>query len=254
MKKQVISIAIAVTLGTQNLAMAWSFGLGTATLAEEIANSWSWETSSSTPESKKTPKQKKVQPITPVLDILKKQFEKTKRIHESITGVQKFNTKKLKTEQTDNTSFFLKDPETLYNKNTYLTSTISASLANILKEEEILTSFRESRDAIAKRIEYASLVDKAVSLQTFQETKNRFTQIEKLLNEIEKTKDLKGIAELQSHIIGTLAMIQNETTKLYMVAHLRNSEQSLIKQQKDKHNARILNSKNTKMPTIRFIR
>ncbi|WP_375615760.1 type IV secretion system protein [Bartonella sp. AP58NXGY] len=252
MKKQVISIAVAIMLGTPSLAMAWSFGLGTATLAEKISNSLSW--GSSRKETKKPSSKKPSMPqhYIEIIQLIKQQLEQARKTHQSITENRQFGIKKLKTEQTDNTSFFLKDPETLYNKNTY--STISASLANILKEEEILTSLQESRDAIAKRIEYASLMDKAVSLQTFQETKNRFTQIEKLLNEIEKTKDLKGIAELQSHIIGTLAMIQNETTKLYMVTHLRNSEQSLIKQQKYKHNVKILNSKNTKMPTIRFIR
>lgn len=253
MKKQIISIAAAITLGLSNPGMAFIVGgvPDSSSLHSLLGLSFSSK-KPAPPQQTPTPQQEKKIIIRPkdLIELAKKQLEETKKIHQSITGNRKLD---ITTEQqTNNSSFFLKNPEIIYNK--AISSAVSHSLENILKEEEIPSSIRESHDAIAKRIEYASLVDKAISLQTFQETKNRFTHIEKLLSEIEKTKDLKGIAELQSHIIGALAMIQNETTKLYMVAHLRNSEQSLIKQQKDKHNARILDSKNTKMPTLRFIR
>ncbi len=50
-----------------------------------------------------------------------------------------------------------------------------------MQGEEIPTSIRESRDFIGKRIQYATAIDKAVSLQTFQETENRFNQISELV-------------------------------------------------------------------------
>lgn len=249
MNKQVISIAIAITLGVSNPAKAFIVGgvPDSSSLYKFFGGSYS-----NTPQPEITIPKKKVPPVTPLLDILRKQLEQTEKIHDSITGSQKFDTEKFKTNQIDNTSFFLKNPETLYNKNTY--STLSSSLENALKEEEIPTSIHESSSFINKRIQYAAITDKAVSLNTFQDAKNRFQQIEELLHEIKKTKDLKSIAELQAHIIGMLAMLQNETAKLQMVTHLRNAEYTLIKQQKDKHNVKILNSKNTKMPTIKFIR
>ncbi|WP_375645958.1 type IV secretion system protein [Bartonella sp. TT29SHDZB] len=255
MKKKVISIVVVVTLGIPNPAMAWVWGAGAADLSASIPTTWPnffGGSSSNTSKTKKTPQQKKALSDAQFLDTLKKQLEETKKIRESITGSPKFDTKNLKSAQTDHSSFFLKNPENLYNRNK--TSALSTSLENILKEEEIPISVHESSSFINKRSQYAAVTDKAVSLKTFEEANNRFQQIEELLNEIKTTKDLKSIAELQAYIIGMLAKLQNETAKLQMVAHLRNAEHALIKQQKDKHNIKILNSKNTKMPTIRFIR
>ncbi|WP_375645550.1 type IV secretion system protein [Bartonella sp. AA56HLJMS] len=255
MKKKVISIVVVITLGISNPAMAWVWGAGAADLGASVPTTWPnffGKSSSNRSKSKKTPQQKKAPSDAQLLDMLKKHLEEVKKIHESITGSQKFDTKKLKNVQTDHSSFFLKNPENLYNRNK--PSALSKSLENILKEEEIPVTIHESSSFINKRIQYAAITDKAVSLKTFQEANNRFQQIEELLKEITTTKDLKSIAELQAHIIGMLAMLQNETAKLQMVTHLRNAEHTLIKQQKDKHNIKILNSKNTKMPTIRFIR
>ncbi|WP_375624418.1 MULTISPECIES: type IV secretion system protein [unclassified Bartonella] len=255
MKKKVISIVVVITLAISNPAMAQFFGAGAADLSSLVPMIWdnfSGKPSSREPTPKNPPQQKKVLPVNPLLDTLKKQLEEAKKIRESITGSQKFDTKKLKNAQTDYSSFFLKNPETLYNRNK--ASALSASLKNILREEQIPISINESSSFINKRIQYTAITDKAVSLKTFEEANNRFQQIEELLNEIKTTKDLKSIAELQAHIIGMLAMLQNETAKLQMVTHLRNAEYTLIKQQKDKHNIKILNNKNTNMPTIRFIR
>ncbi|UTO28306.1 type IV secretion system protein [Bartonella harrusi] len=182
----------------------------------------------------------------------KEQLEQTKKTNQFITGNRNFAAENFKTMQTDLGSFFLKDPQLIYKINNH--PTISASLKGILQEEEIPITVRESRNSIKKRTQYAAVIDKAVSLQTFQETENRFKQISGLLKKIDTTTDLKGIAELQAGIKGMLAMIKNEATKLQMVAYSRNAEQTLIKQQKQKRNMKILNSENKAMPTIRFIR
>ncbi|EJF76414.1 hypothetical protein ME7_00958 [Bartonella birtlesii LL-WM9] len=254
MKKQVISIAVAITLGVSNPVKA--FIVGGIPDSSSLQNFFGWSSSSkktSSPQQKATPpQQKKMPPVTPLIDILKKQLEETKKIHESITGSQKFDTSKLKNIPTDQTSFFLKTPELVYYQNNGLA--ISKALPNILQGEEIPTSIRESRDFIGKRIQYATAIDKAVSLQTFQETENRFNQISELVEKINTTTDLKSIAELQARIKGMLAMIQNEATKLQMVTYSRNAEQALINQQKQIRNMRILNSENKGMPIIRSIR
>ncbi|UTO28309.1 type IV secretion system protein [Bartonella harrusi] len=182
----------------------------------------------------------------------KEQLEQTKKTNQFITGNRNFTAENFKTMQTDLGSFFLKDPQLIYKINNHPTT--SVSFKDILQEEEISTTVRESRNSIKKRIQNAAVIDKAVSLQTFQETENRFKQISGLVEKINATADLKGIAELQARIKGILAMIENETTKLQMVAHSRDAEQTLIKQQKQKRNMKILNSENKAMPTIRFTR
>ncbi|UNF29010.1 type IV secretion system protein [Bartonella krasnovii] len=252
MKKQVIAIAIAIVLGASNPVKAFIVGgIPDPTVLPSLFG-WSYPPKKpASPSQNPSPSEPKTKATSGFIIALKRHFEQTRKIHESITGSKKFNAQD-KNIQTNNASFFLKNPEKLYNRSA--SSALSNSLDNILKEEETPASLPEARDAIAKRVQYASLVDKAVSLKTFQEADNRFRQIEKLLSEIENTQDLKSITELQAHIIGMLTMLQNETAKLQMVAYLRNAEQSLIKQQKDKYSIKILNSKNTKMPTIRFIR
>ncbi|GAA5096041.1 type IV secretion system protein [Bartonella acomydis] len=256
MKKQIILIAIAVTLGMSHSAMAWSWGAGAADLGASVSTSltdWILGPVSKTPEPPQKipapapPKQKKVQPATPILETLKKQLEEAKKIRNAINGDAKSNTT-----QADYSSFFLKNPELIYYKNS--NSTLSKSLPNILQEEEIPISIRKSRDFIGRRIQYATAIDKAVSLQTFQENENRFKQISELVEKINTTTDLKSIAELQARIKGLLAMIQNEATKLQMVAYSRNAEQALINQQKQTRNMKILNSENKEMPIIRSIR
>ncbi|WP_273723066.1 type IV secretion system protein [Bartonella sp. AU18XJBT] len=254
MKKKIISIAVTITLGFSNSAMAWSWGAGAADLGASVSTSWfNWSSPRSKKPAKKpaSPQQKEIS-LREILEVVKKQLEETKKIHQSIMGNRKFEIKSPTEIQTDQNSFFLKNPELIYNKT--VRSAISASLKNILNEEDISTSTRESRDSIGKRMQYATAIDKAVSLQTFQETENRFKKISELVEKLDTTTDLKSIAELQARIKGMLAMIQNEATKLQMVAYSRNAERALISQQKQKRNIRILNSENKGMPIIRSIR
>ncbi|WP_142416698.1 type IV secretion system protein [Bartonella massiliensis] len=254
MKKQVISIAVAVILGSSKSAIAFAwFGAGAADLGATVPTfSWGASSSTSAPKKSTPPQSKKVYPVALLLDVLKKQLAQAQKTHQSITGNRKLGIKNLTQLKTDQSSFFLKNPELIYNKDAR--SAISDSLENILKEEEIPTSIRESRDSIGKRIRYTTAIDKAISLQSFKETENRFTQISELIEKLNTTTDLKSIAELQTCIKGMLAMIQNEATKLQMVAYSRNAEHALISQQKQKRNMRILNSANKGMPIIRSMR
>ncbi|WP_144751564.1 type IV secretion system protein [Bartonella saheliensis] len=246
MRKVIITIAITVILGTTNSALAWiQLGAGAADLKSIVPSGWPWVQS-----SKPAPAPKK--PVTPqhyidIIKLLKQQLKQAKETHQSIT-----ENRELGSAQTDYTSFFLKKPELVYDENS--ASEIFTSVNDILQKENTSTSVQESRDAITKRIRYATIADQAVSLKTFQDAEKRFNQISELIEKINETRDLKSIAELQAYIAGMLAMIQNETAKLQMVNYSRNAEQALIKQKKYNRNMKILNSKNTKMPSIKFIR
>ncbi|WP_019219367.1 type IV secretion system protein [Bartonella florencae] len=229
MKKQVISIVTAVILGIPNPAKAFNF---------TFTPSWNW---GSNPPKPVTP-----QHYLDIIELLKKQLAQAKKTYSAIGH------SKSKDVQTDYTSFFLKDPQLIYDENNNLA--VSTRLQDILSKEEIPTSVRASRDTIVKRMQYATVADRAVSLQTFKENDLRFKQISELVKQINKTADLKSIAELQARIQGMLTMIQNETAKLQMVAHSRNAEQAFINQQKQKRNMKIFNSENKGMPIIQSIR
>ncbi|WP_336277133.1 type IV secretion system protein [Bartonella sp. CB178] len=124
----------------------------------------------------------------------------------------------------------------------------------VRREEDYLRkrSLDDARETIDERSQYADIMDKAVSLQIFDYTENRFHQISKLLEEVKGAKDAQSIAALQARLKGTLAIIQNEATKLQMITHLRSIEQALISRLKRKRNVQILYSKNTEMPAIKY--
>ncbi|VEJ44504.1 type IV secretion system protein [Bartonella vinsonii] len=257
MKKIIILLTITAVLGTTNAAKAW-WGAGAADLSATVPGwpSFSWGSSpkKAAPKEPSPPQHyvNLIELIKQQLEINKQQLKKTEETHKSVTENRKLGTPQLEAIKTDHTSFFLKDPQWIYNENNYdIFVSKFKSLSDIIKEEKIPDSIDEARKSIEGRKQYAAIVDKAVSLRTFQESENRFKQISELIEQINVTTDLKGIAELQARIKGMLAMVQNETAKLQMVAHSRNAEQALISQQKQKRNMRILNSRNTEMPKIR---
>ncbi|WP_375685715.1 type IV secretion system protein [Bartonella sp. TT110JLCBS] len=183
------------------------------------------------------------------------QIENAKKIHQSITGnrIQKPTIGEDK-------SFFIQDSPSIYPKTHSNYSGVDAGqfqsvLYSVLDEEKRFTfwslPYHEMRTIINTRLNYSGIVDKAVSLQTFQDAENRFTQIVDFLNNIDKTKDLKGVFELQTRIKTMSAMLQNEYTKLQMVRNLSDNEEALIEIQKRKLYGKIINSNNNDMPTIR---
>ncbi|WP_375609903.1 type IV secretion system protein, partial [Bartonella sp. AC53GZZY] len=80
---------------------------------------------------------------------------------------------------------------------------------------------------------------------------NRFQYLRDLFNELQTKENLKDTADLQAHIDGSLAMIQNEFIKMEMVAHLRDAEQSLIKRKRRELDMKIFDHEKKGMPTIR---
>ncbi|MET3559401.1 type IV secretion system protein VirB5 [Bartonella japonica] len=254
MKRIIISVAIVAIFGTQNTALGFSptslgfnasNSMGSA-LNYMIRDAWmNYRTLDAFKRREEEAQREKIEQQKKLLEALKKQLEEIKKIHLSITGNR--------TKSPDNySSFFLKNPELIYKKD--VNSDIFKSAIYILQQARTSASVLQAREAIERRSKYAAAVDKAVSLQTFKEAESRFQKISELVEKINTTNDLKSNAELQAHLKGMLTMIQNETAKLQMITHFRNTEQTLINLQKQKRNVRILNSKNIKMPLIRSIK
>uniref|UniRef100_UPI0035CF7CE1 type IV secretion system protein n=1 Tax=Bartonella sp. CM100XJJH TaxID=3243543 RepID=UPI0035CF7CE1 len=181
--------------------------------------------------------------LTKQLELKKEQLSQTEKTYQAITKNQKTGSQKI-----DFSSFFLKKPELLYKSD----KLSRESYQKVLEEEnKISGTFDQMGKAISERLQFASIQDKAVSLETFENVENRFQYLKELLDEIQKKENLKDTADLQTHIDGSLAMIQNEFIKMEMVAHLREAEQSLIKRKRRELDMKIFNHETKGMPIIR---
>ncbi|WP_375673881.1 type IV secretion system protein [Bartonella sp. TS82HLJMH] len=247
MKKRFIITGMIILLGMINLTLTSNFSWGSGTQDSTVQNPL--------PVSK-------AEYLT-IIELLKQQIktnenqiENAKKIHQSITGnrIQKPTIG-------ENKSFFIQDspsiyPETRQNYEGLIVEQFQ-NLVNSILGQEKRTNFwnlpnHEMRDIINTRLKYSGIVAKAVSLQTFQDAENRFTQIVDFLDEVNKTKDLKEVFELQTVIKTMSAMLQNEYTKLQMVRNLSDNEESLIEIQKRKLYGKIINSNNLGVPRIKF--
>ena len=125
---------------------------------------------------------------------------------------------------------------------------ITGPLQAISSAERLSGSVQDAQASIAARSRNAAVTDKAVGLRAFDGARARLAQIEQLMGQINLTRDPKGIAELQARIAVEQAAVQNETTKLQLVAMLQRAEDRLIEQQKGDLAQRILSSSNQGMP------
>ncbi|PWF24021.1 P-type DNA transfer protein VirB5 [Corticimicrobacter populi] len=82
--------------------------------------------------------------------------------------------------------------------------------------------------------------DKAFALDAYDAAKNRLSQIDQLMRQINQTQDPKAIAELQGRIAAEQAMIQNEQTKLQMYQMVAAAEDRLQEQRQREINAKVL--------------
>ncbi|WP_273756610.1 type IV secretion system protein [Bartonella sp. MM73XJBT] len=271
MKKTVISVVIATILGMQNTILKASglFSLREgperplSTVEQIYRNDAILQTFAEFEEQerqrklreeakKKLEAQKKAQENEKMLlDLIKNHLEKTNEIYSSISGTR---TKSKQIREDDGSLLFL-NPQLIYNdqKQTQLGKKIPQLFREMIKDENYLrdSTVQDARETINERSQYATVIDKAVSLQVFQEIENRFLQIANMLTILDKMTDLKGGTEMQMRMKGVLAMIQNETAKLQMIAHARNIEKTLINRLIRKRNVQILASMNKQMPTIR---
>jgi len=125
---------------------------------------------------------------------------------------------------------------------------ITGPLRSIRSAERLSGSVADAQASIAARSRDATMIDKAVGMRAFDGARARLSQIEQLMGRINVTRDPKAIAELQARIAVEQAAVQNETTKLQLVAMLQRAEERLIEQQKSDLAQRILSATNTGMP------
>ncbi|WP_375614000.1 type IV secretion system protein [Bartonella sp. AP153HLJHH] len=177
------------------------------------------------------------------LELKKEQLSQTEKTYQAITNSQKTNPK-----QIDFSSFFLKEPESFYKSD----KLSRESYQKVLEDENKVSGpFDQMGKTISERLQFASILDKAITLKSFENVENRFQYLKNLFNELQTKENLKDIADLQAHIDGSLAMIQNEFIKVQMVAHLRNAEKSLIKRKRRELDIKIFDHEKKGMPTIR---
>lgn len=128
---------------------------------------------------------------------------------------------------------------------------ISGALSQILADEQLVGSVAAIEQQIMQRSREVAATDKALGLRAYDGAKARLTQIEALMGQINGTSDPKAIAELQARIQAEQAAINNEATKLQMIAMLQQAEQRLIDEQRTQLNRRILSGSNTGFPSLR---
>ncbi|WP_409361221.1 type IV secretion system protein [Bartonella heixiaziensis] len=254
MRKLFIIAGIVVFFGVPNLANGDLFNWGWSPKKNALP--------STPPPPPPPPPKPKVDPVqvmqNMIFNILKQQLalnedllKKKEKIHASITG-----DRTTLIEKQNDENLYLPNPHFIYNKTkqNQVIRNKSLNVQGIEKEENIerFTDHKHARESINQRLKHAVAIDKAVSLQTFQEARNRFAKIMKMLTNIEKTQDLKSILEMQAYINGMLATLENEAGKLQMVTHLQNAEHKLIEQQKRALHLRAFRKELSGMPTIRF--
>ncbi|UNF35375.1 hypothetical protein MNL12_07355 [Bartonella krasnovii] len=234
MKKRFIITGVITILAMLNLTLTTNF-------------SWSSNPQDSTVQTlssfSKEEYLKIIELLKKQLALKKEQLSQTEKTYQAITKNQNTGTQK-----TDFSSFFFKEPESLY-KNDKLSR---SSYQKVLEEEnKVSGTFDEIGKAIFARLQFLSLLDKAITLKTFSNVENRFKYLNNLFKELQTKENLKDIADLQAHIDGTLTMIQNESIKMQMVAHIRDAERSLMKRKRRELDMRFFDHENKSVPTIR---
>ncbi|WP_375681560.1 MULTISPECIES: type IV secretion system protein [unclassified Bartonella] len=272
MKKRFIITGMITLLGMINLTLTSNF-------------SWGSDNKDSTAQTllpfSKEEYLKIIELLKQQITTNESQIENAKKIHQSITGNAKkihqpiteseseSETKDLEhtihTLTTKSIHYFLQDPpypsphknyknmgSSLFKMYSYIEVLMTA--VNGEDYRAIFSSLPQKKiyDIINTRLNYNGIVEKAVSLQAFQDAEKRFTQIADFLNDIDKTTNLREVFELQTRIKSMSSMLQNEYTKLQMVRNLSNNEKTLIDIQKRLLYKKIINSANKRIPPIRL--
>lgn len=181
-----------------------------------------------------------------MLELKQQKLSQAEKLYQSIT-----RDPTTKTKEVDYTSLLFKNPESIYDES----NRSKEFYKKILEEEDGISGpFSSIGKYLFARLQYASSVDKAVVLQSFRQTENRFKHLLESLDELKKAKNLKDVVNFQSYMDGLKAMIDNEAIKLQMVQHLRTSEHRLTKTQRRKLDMKIFDHENNEMPRIRSVR
>lgn len=182
-------------------------------------------------------------------EMLQSQLKEAQNMYKSVTGVRGFGD----IMQNEHLRQFLpQDMKSVYDsvkQGGY--SGLSGGLDEILKQEQFSGTTSDYQKYLEQREKNTAALNKKMGLDAYKGAEQRMKSIDGLMNNINRTQDAKGIAELQARISSEQTAVQNEITKLQMVSQLEKAEQGIIDEHKRELNRRILNPKNTGMPGIK---
>ncbi|WP_330169329.1 type IV secretion system protein [Bartonella grahamii] len=243
MRKILIITGMAMFFGMPNLAKGFEF-------------SWGWSPNPKVLKKKTPPQFRLPEEYLTIIELLKKQIDlkekqlsATEEAYNAITYDSIIEDQEVKTKKETYDSLFLKNSSSIYNKD----RRSDASYQQILEEQKNVSepSDHVNRNFLG-RVQFTSVMDKAIALQALKASEKRLEHILSLLDEFKKAKNLKDIVDFQANVDGILAMIENESIKLQMVAQLRDAEYALIKTKRRELDLKVFNSTNQTMPAIRF--
>lgn len=131
-------------------------------------------------------------------------------------------------------------------------SGISGSVQQIIQQEQSRMGGTQAsgRQAVQDRQAQIAAYDKAMGQQAYTAAVQRLTNIQGLMGKINTSTDPKAIADLQARIQGEQAAIQNEQTKVQLMAQLQASEDRLTEAQRDQTGQKALASTNRAIPSL----
>lgn len=255
-------VTMIVLLGTPNLAWAYSAGIMDSKTTKHVddinrrlKSQWDREDREYAERKRSVATadgrlKRHIQEQTELIKKLKsgpKTGANADKIYRSITGIRDFNI-----QDSPRYKHFSSGLQSLYAQNLQgdlkkFSAEVRNTQARFLSS---LANVRAVHNAIENSRQLVALNDKALSLQSFEEAEGRFRQIQELSSKVSEAQDMKAVSDLQAILKGKQAMIQNEMTKLQMIAHMSEAEQALIDQRNRELNKKILSSANIGMPII----
>ncbi|WP_375707121.1 hypothetical protein, partial [Bartonella sp. AA126HLJHH] len=117
------------------------------------------------------------------LELKKEQLSQTEKTYQAITNSQKTGPKTI-----DFSSFFLKEPESFYKSD----KLSRESYQEVLEDEnKISEPFDRMGTLLFERLEFFSILNKAITLKSFENVENRFQYLKSLFNELQTKENLK---------------------------------------------------------------
>jgi type IV secretion system protein VirB5 len=92
--------------------------------------------------------------------------------------------------------------------------------------------------------------EKAAALQAYDTATAKLQQINGLMDQIQRTTDPKGIAELQARLSGEALVLQNETNRLQIYAQLAQVQMQLMQQQNREQNIKQMSNTRRAVDTL----
>ncbi len=180
------------------------------------------------------------------LDEMQRQFQQMERDYRSVTGTRGLgnilNNPAFSKHLPDNWQTILSNIR--YNGYEGLSGAAKAlrDASKVIDACEYIEDNIERQNCAALAVKPAQ--DKAFASKAYKTSHDRQEQIESLMNEINRTRDPKGIAELNARLQAEQALIQNEQIKLAMYQATTDAEQRLLLQQQKEISAKTWGSKN----------